>query len=78
MMLGFLWKIGRIHKPFSDYSYDLLALTVCGVIMSQGSGLLAMMHYDATRFLLTWDAGLWALAVALVMALLSNPQMRKQ
>lgn len=36
MFVGSIWKIAKLKKPFSDYSYDLLLLMLCLVILSFG------------------------------------------
>lgn len=34
MLMGAIWKITRAKKPFTDWSYDLLVLTLCLVIVA--------------------------------------------
>jgi len=38
MALGTIYKVTRTNKPFSDWSYDLLLLTLCLVILAFGTG----------------------------------------
>ena len=38
MLNGTLWKITRAHKPFPDYSYDLLLLALALMLLVVGPG----------------------------------------
>jgi len=38
MTLGFLWKTTKTDKPFTDWSYDLLALGVALLLLVAGPG----------------------------------------
>ena len=42
MIAGTIWKITRTEKPFSDYSYDLLLLSICLIILTFGGGYYAL------------------------------------
>ena len=38
MMLGTVVKATKWHKPFTDYSYDLLLLALCLLLLALGPG----------------------------------------
>lgn len=38
MLLGTIWKISKAHKPFTNYSYDLVLFTLCLMLLTFGSG----------------------------------------
>ena len=38
MMLGTVVKATKWYKPFTDYSYDLLLLALCLLLLAQGPG----------------------------------------
>jgi putative oxidoreductase len=38
MATGALWKVVKAGKPFTDYSYDLLLLALCLVLLALGPG----------------------------------------
>jgi putative oxidoreductase len=42
MFTGTLWKITRAHKPFPEYSYDLLLLALALVLLAVGPGAYAV------------------------------------
>jgi uncharacterized membrane protein YphA (DoxX/SURF4 family) len=73
MLLGTFWKI-KIGKPFSDFSYDLLALALAGILMRFGGGLWVAASAPFVTWA-RWDLALGALAVAGVMAIASKPRM---
>lgn len=43
MALGATWKITKTNKPFSDWSYDLLLLTLCLIVLAFGTGTYSLM-----------------------------------
>lgn len=43
MILGTIWKIFIGRKTFEEYSYDLLILALCLVILSFGSGAFSLL-----------------------------------
>lgn len=71
MMVGTFWKL-KIHKEFSDYSYDLQLFALCLVIMAQGAGAYALATFPST-FFLRWDVALAALVGAVLLAVSSKP-----
>jgi hypothetical protein len=38
MLLGTVVKSTKWHKPFTDYSYDLLLLALCLLLLALGPG----------------------------------------
>lgn len=44
MALGTTYKITKTNKPFSDWSYDLLCLVLCLVILAFGTGVYSLMR----------------------------------
>lgn len=42
MLAGAAWKLTRAGKPFTDYSYDLLLLALCLLILATGAGRYAL------------------------------------
>lgn len=38
MLTGAAWKITKAHRPFAEYSYDLLVLGLALVLLAVGSG----------------------------------------
>jgi len=44
MILGVVYKVTKTNKPFSDWSYDLLCLALCLIILAFGTGTYALMH----------------------------------
>jgi uncharacterized membrane protein YphA (DoxX/SURF4 family) len=38
MLLGTVVKATKWHKPFTDYSYDLLLLALCLLLLALGPG----------------------------------------
>ena len=38
MMLGTVVKTMKWHKPFTDYSYDLVLLALCLLLLALGPG----------------------------------------
>ena len=43
MIGGAIWKITKTDKPFSDWSYDLVLLSMCLVIIAFGAGFYAFL-----------------------------------
>jgi putative oxidoreductase len=72
MMIGTFWKILKLGKGFTEYSYDLYLLGLCLVIMSQGSGAFGLAAFPGHIFL-RWDVAGAALAAALLLAVTSKP-----
>jgi len=42
MIGGTIWKVTKTEKPFSDYSYDIILLSICLIIITFGPGLYAI------------------------------------
>ena len=42
MLTGALWKIAKAHKPFPEYSYDLLLLALALMLLAVGPGAYAL------------------------------------
>ncbi len=42
MAVGVIWKITKTDKPFTDWSYDVILLMLCFVIIAFGPGLYAI------------------------------------
>tara|TARA_B100001179_G_C18449238_1_gene342351 strand:- start:57 stop:458 length:402 start_codon:yes stop_codon:yes gene_type:complete len=38
MLVGTIWKITKTNKPFTDWSYDVLLLGLCLIILAFGPG----------------------------------------
>ncbi len=74
MFMGTFWKL-KIHKPFSDYSYDILALIITLFIVMYGGGLFVFVPFTAF-FLLRVDLFILAVAAAVLGAGLSRPKMK--
>jgi len=72
MMIGTFWKILKLGKGFTEYSYDLYLLSLCLVIMSQGSGAFGLTAFPGYIFL-RWDVAGAALVAALLLAVSSKP-----
>jgi len=51
MATGAIWKILKTDKPFTDWSYDLLALSVALMLAVTGPGSLAVMYTSITASL---------------------------
>lgn len=74
MLLGTFWKL-KIHKPFSDYSYDIMALVITLFIMMYGGGAFVLLPFTFV-FLLRLDLIVLGLAGALLGVGLSRPKMK--
>lgn len=73
MILGTFWKI-KVGKDFTHYSYDMLALAVCGVIVGFGGGALVITSWQyGAAFALRVDVIITALILAGLGAWWSNP-----
>jgi uncharacterized membrane protein YphA (DoxX/SURF4 family) len=72
MMIGTFWKILKLGKGFTEYSYDLYLLSLCLIIMSQGSGPFGLAAFPGYVFL-RWDVAGAALVAALLFAVTSKP-----
>lgn len=73
MMVGTFWKL-KLRKPFPDYSYDIQLFALCLVTMCQGAGAYSLKAFPGTVFL-RWDTAVASLAAALLLAILSRPQL---
>ena len=67
MIVGTFWK-RKLRKPFTDYSYDLLLIALCLVVMAFGPGIYAII--PGTFFLLRWDVAVIAIFAGLFLAYL--------
>lgn len=71
MIVGTLWKI-KIKKSVGDYSYDVLLLNLCVLLMMLGPGVYSLV--PGVQFeLLRWPIVLPALAGGAIIAYLSKP-----
>lgn len=71
MIVGTFWKV-KIKKPFTDYSYDLQLLALCGALMSFGAGRYSIVSFHSAIFL-RWDVVVGAILAGAVFARLSKP-----
>lgn len=44
MALGMTYKLTKTNKPFSDWSYDLLLLVLCLIVLAFGTGVYGLMQ----------------------------------
>src|SRR5258705_12397194 len=44
MLTGTVWKITKTHKPFTDWSYDLLILALSLMLLAAGPGAYTVVH----------------------------------
>ena len=73
MLLGTFWKL-KIKKPFSDYSYDILALIISLFIVMYGGGVFTLLPFTAFE-LLRVDLVILGFTGALLGVGLSRPKM---
>ena len=45
MIGGTIWKKTKTDKPFSDWSYDIILLAICLILITMGPGLYAIGGY---------------------------------
>lgn len=72
MIVGTVWKKMKVKKPIGDYSYDILLLNLCVLLMMLGPGVYALVPELQFR-LLRWLIVLPALAVGAITAYLAKP-----
>ena len=76
MLMGTIWKL-KTRKPFSDYSYDIMALVLSAFIMMYGAGAFVLVPFTYFAFLRT-DFVILAVVVSVIGAALSRPKMKRR
>ena len=76
MLMGTMWKL-KIRKPFSDYSYDIMAFVLAAFIMMYGAGAFVLLPFTYIA-ILRIDFVIVAVVVSLIGAALSRPKMKRR
>lgn len=75
MLVGVFWK-RKMGRSFGDYSYDLLALAIAGVLMRFGGGVWQALPMPDGILLAQEEFAVGAVAVAIMAAAASRPRGR--